>query len=241
MKKIAALVCVLMSATFALTTGAESVFEEDAFGNINQRNVGVLEEQRFDRPHQHNLRHIEESRSLPAFNELEIRAPVEFHYQASGPNALQLQGSAESVKAIKAYVSGSKLVIERQHQGGLDTPVLTLSGGNLERVSVHSSANLDLSQLRGKRFALEVRGAADIKLKGKVQQCSIDAQGAGDIDQSELICEALELKIFGANDIEAHVTQRISGRLQGAGDITVHGQPAQRQVSIQGAYDIDYF
>ena len=104
-----------------------------------------------------------------------------------------------------------------------------------------SAGDFNFSQLRGKRFSLLLRGAADVRLSGKQSECHIDSQGAGDIDQSELICEQVALKVFGANDIQVHATREVSGRLQGAGDLAIRGNPARRELAIQGAFDVEYF
>lgn len=228
-------------AALALPALSDAFFESDAFGNVNQRNVGVLQSQEEDRPAHETNRLITQTRQLPAYSRIDVRIPVDLSFTGLGVNRVELEGSPTTLRALRLEVSGGTLVISGQGTQFDAVPRIRLEGGQLEEARIRSAGDFNFSQLRGKRFSLLLRGAADVRLSGKQSECHIDSQGAGDIDQSGLICEQVALKVFGANDIQVHATREVSGRLQGAGDLAIRGNPARRELAIQGAFDVEYF
>jgi hypothetical protein len=50
----------------------------------------------------------------------------------------------------------------------------------------------------------------------------------------------MSLAAFGATDIRLQVKESIEGRVQGAGDLEILGQPKLRELKVMGAYDVEY-
>ncbi len=241
MKTLPALCCTLACLLPIAHGQAESVFEMDDFGNINQRNIGVMEQQELNLPGHITSREQETTRPLPDFNGLRVDVPVDVEYRRNGAAQIKIEGSQASIAALDISVQNRTLVIAGNAARITDTPRLTIQGGNLEHVRINSPSDIELNQVQTRRFELVVRSAADVRITGRADQCSIDSQGAGDIDQSDLHCQHLNLKVFGANDIQAYASRGVSGRLQGAGDLVIVGNPARREVKVQGAFDVEYF
>jgi len=216
------------------------LFEEDERGNINQRNIGAFKSNILLKQSAANIRIEKQVRSLANYHRIELKTPAELVYRETGPSRIEMEGTVATLRAIRTDIKAGTLVIDTnglQHDG---TPTLRVFGNRLDSVTVSSAADVQLFDIRVNRFELQVRGAADIRVAGKSRVCIIDSQGAGDLDQSNLACENVTLKAFGASDILLHASAALEGRVQGAGDVTVTGNPAQRQLEIMGAYDVVY-
>lgn len=225
----------------AIPTWSDAFFETDVQGNVNQRNIGVMQSQHLDRPAHQTNRLEKQVRQLPPYSRIDVRIPVDLTFQGMQAYRAEIEASPATLQALRMEVSGGTLVISGQTTHFEATPRIALAGSRLEEARIRSAGDFRFAQVHGKHFSLLMRGAANVQVSGKQSVCRIDSQGAGDIDQSELICERVALKVFGANDLSVHATREISGRLQGAGDLTVLGNPPKRELAVQGAFDVAYF
>jgi Putative auto-transporter adhesin, head GIN domain len=110
-----------------------------------------------------------------------------------------------------------------------------------------NSLQIDLSgacDLRGDIFAdfldLDVAGAADIDLKGKVRKLKGDFAGASSFNAYDLIADSCFMDIAGAADARVNVSQYLKINIAGAADVIYKGSPLIEQ-DIAGAGEVSKF
>lgn len=218
---------------------AVELFEEDSLGNVNQRNVGSYKSNSHGSPESAGPV-VKRSRPLQPYATLKLEIPVELVYYESGNPRVEIEAPDSVINKINFVHGGNRLTI-KSNGFSINAPVrLKLYGNDLQRVFINSAAEVELNDIGVNDFYLSVRGAADVTVQGSATGCQVNAQGANDIDLSQLICRSATLAVQGSSDIVLSASESIKGRAQGAGDIEVLGNPAKRQLQAMGAYDIDY-
>ncbi len=87
--------------------------------------------------------------------------------------------------------------------------------------------------------ALEIvtSGASDIDIEGFAHYAEVTASGASDIKGARFECIVADVKLSGASDMCAVITEKVTGSLSGASDLRIIGNPEVR-VSSSGASSV---
>jgi hypothetical protein len=79
-----------------------------------------------------------------------------------------------------------------------------------------------------------IEGAGNISLAGTANDQSITIDGAGNVENFDLISSECTATINGTGNCEIHVTQRFDGEINGVGKIVYEGNPREVHTSING-------
>ncbi len=82
--------------------------------------------------------------------------------------------------------------------------------------------------------ALEINGAGDVDLAGRVDALDIRVDGAGDVDANALTAGDVEVEIAGAGDVDVTASGSFDGAIRGVGDICYGGDPARVTTKVSG-------
>jgi len=236
---VARLITLTACCIHSASSQAAELFEEDSMGNVNQRNVGSFKSNR-----QGGLpvagTVIKRNRPLQPYATLKLEIPAELTYYETGNARVEIEAASDELDKINFVYNGNRLTI-KSSGFSITAPIkLTLYGNDLQRVFINTAAEATLNDISVNEFYLSVRGAADVSVEGQATGCRISAQGASDLDLSKLRCQSATLAVQGSPDIVLSASKSIKGRVQGAGDIEVLGNPRVRKLEVTGAYDIDY-
>ena len=86
------------------------------------------------------------------------------------------------------------------------------------------STNLSVQNISGRYFKLENTGNGDSNVSGTIDVLDIIKIGNGDVDASNLNVKKAELKSTGNGDLTVNVSETLSARLTGNGDIINTGK-----------------
>ncbi|MBG6186593.1 GIN domain-containing protein [Flavobacterium sp. CAN_S2] len=86
------------------------------------------------------------------------------------------------------------------------------------------STNLSVQNISGRYFKLENTGNGDSNVSGTIDVLDIIKIGNGDVDASNLNVKKAELKSSGNGDLTVNVSETLSARLTGNGDIINKGK-----------------
>ncbi|MDD2674518.1 MAG: DUF2807 domain-containing protein [Flavobacterium sp.] len=86
------------------------------------------------------------------------------------------------------------------------------------------NSNLSVQNISGRYFKLENTGNGDSNVSGTIDVLNIIKIGNGDVDASNLNVKKAELKSTGNGDLTVNVSETLSARLTGNGDIINTGK-----------------
>jgi hypothetical protein len=107
------------------------------------------------------------------------------------------------------------------------------------KVSLSGACGLE-GEIFAERLSMDVSGAADINIKGKVRKVKGEFSGAGTLNAFDLLSDTCMLDIAGAADAKVSVAQYLKVEVAGAGEVIYKGDPTIDQ-NVAGAGDIKRF
>ncbi|MFV8750176.1 head GIN domain-containing protein [Nannocystaceae bacterium ST9] len=178
-----------------------------------------------------------ETRSLDPFTEIEFSGAFDLVVHVGDyEQKVEVSGDDNIVARIETRVSGDALIVE--HDGWLrpELPlVVEVWVGSLASIDASGATNLDVEGLHGERFELDISGAADADLLGKVGRFDASISGAADVDARSLEAESVIINMSGAGEAEVWATRELEATISGAGHVEYWGEPSEVRESVSGA------
>lgn len=114
--------------------------------------------------------------------------------------------------------------------------------GEYQNISANlrGSGGIDLGHAKSKMIDLEIVGSGDVTVQGDVENLSAKMNGAGDIDAENLHADNVNLTLNGSGDTSVYAKKSVTAVLHGSGDVRVHGQPGQRNITKTGSGEVDF-
>ncbi len=135
-------------------------------------------------------------------------------------------------------VRGNGNVVE-QRSGPLGLRVeVTLP--NVTSLRISGAGNVIYQDIDQDEVSLDVSGAGNIEVTGKVNRLEADVSGAGDIAGYLLSATHGRLRVSGAGNIKATTTASVVARVSGVGKIRIRGNPPQRDTDVSGIGKIKF-
>ena len=171
-----------------------------------------------------------EDRKVAAYESVEVSGAYHLVLTEGEGGALKVKGQKEVLPYLKTSVSNKVLYVSIDNKYKLKTSLTVYVPINTSLKKIVTKGAVDVST-QGK---LQVAGAGDVDITGTAERLNAVVKGAGDIDLKNLIAKKATLRIAGAGNISAHVTEEVDASIAGAGGITVKGNPPVFKKSVKG-------
>jgi hypothetical protein len=127
-------------------------------------------------------------------------------------------------------LSGDVGRFDFQHSGSGHVNASALHTGDAN-VNLNGSGRMSLGQVQGGALTVNVHGSGSLQAGGAVTSLTVRVNGSGGANLAALTSEQADLVSNGSGDIAARVKRTLVAQNNGAGTITVYGNPGQREVS----------
>ncbi len=161
-------------------------------------------------------------------------------FTKKGSPSVKITSQPHVFKNVKVKEENGVLSIISESYSTNKPVIIELSSFKLHQAGVSGTAELRLNHIDSPSFNLDVKDSSSVSAQGKVNNCYITSQGSTDIDLSNLHCKALNIETEGSADVQVYVTKNIRGRLEGAMDLHIAGDPVERMIETIGAVDVMY-
>jgi hypothetical protein len=194
---------------------------------------------------------ITETRTVDAFQRIEVRSYGSVEITQGTPQSLTVTGSDNIVSHVTTSAQQGMLVIDTDSPLRLvgdtdkgqitfritvpDLTALTISGAADIRAEELSTSDLALTvsgvgrlsigRLSVENLEVSLPGMGDIELAGQARQARIAMAGAGNVQAPDLEIATAEVTLSGLGNAEVWVTGRLSGRITGVGSVSYYGEP----------------
>ena len=145
--------------------------------------------------------------------------------------------NVRNAKDVKIYITMSTLDVAKvSGSGSIVSEGKFRALGDVD-LGVSGSGDLILD-LEAADIDCGVSGSGEIQLKGSANMLDISISGSGDIDGVGMMVSDCEVSISGSGDVSVYVTESLSSRISGSGDIRYKGDAAKVRSSISGSGDV---
>jgi hypothetical protein len=183
-----------------------------------------------------------ESRDVETFDAIEVGGAfvVVVHVDPAAAQRVEVSGDDNIVAKVATTVAVGELDIQLEH--GMVRPKLPMKVEvwlpSLTGLEASGASNITVEGLHGERFELELSGASESTLQGRVDRFEVDSSGASDLDARELHAKIVELELSGAGDADVFASDRLDAAVSGAGDVHYFGDPKEVKQNVSGAGSI---
>lgn len=188
-------------------------------------------------------------KTLPEFSSIVINVPAEIKLSQGTENYIEAKDSTEFI-GLKAEVRDGVLSINGE---GLNDIIIYFT--NLSRLELASGCNVKtLNPITSEKLTvllneaastvklnvsvknLEtiIKGVGDIKYEGTADNHNISIQGAGDVKAYELVTKTTAVLINGSGDVKLDASDKLTGTINGAGEIKYSREPASKNIEVNG-------
>ncbi len=180
-----------------------------------------------------------ETRAVDTFDEVEVNGAATVHVRFGGESKVELTTDDNLLPLIDTRVDDGRLVIEPREpirpSAGL---VIEVTTQELARVEANGSVDLHVEQAKRGQLEVELNGACDFVASGQVDQLTIDASGASDVDTRELRAQTVKFSLSGAGSGQVYAARSLTAEISGAGRLKYYGSPSQIKQELSGVGSI---
>lgn len=207
-----------------------------------------------------------EDRPVGAFSRLGAHAGVDVYLTQSDTESLRIEVEGFELDDVISEVVGDELVLRydgpRQRSGFFERHRITAyvnfvqltaieaSGGSdiegrnemrLERLTVDASGGSDVElDVQAERLEFSLSGGSDLGARGSTRSLVVRASGGSDVSARSLAAERAELELSGGSDASVRAGAAIDIDADGASDVVVYGDPADRTVRNDRSSDVHF-
>ncbi len=182
-----------------------------------------------------------EVREVDPFTALDVGGVFQLQAEQGSEQRVEVRGDANLLELVELEVHGAELRAKIRGNTIPDLPLqLIVRVPELREVELSGAARGELVGLEGPSLSLDVSGASDLRVSGRVKQLDAEVSGASELDASGLEADAVRIESSGASSAEVTANTALVAEASGASSIRWRGTATQVDRDASGASSIDH-
>ena len=164
---------------------------------------------------------------------LHHRQPLQVVLVLPSINKLNIRGSGDST--INGF-SGDRVDVQLFGSGNVKF------NGRYKDVSaaVHGSGDMEMNGGSSDKVEVALVGSGQMTVVGSCKEFKADQTGSGDLDAEHLASDATAVNLRGSGTSVVQALKTAEVTVRGSGDVSVLGNPTERNVSKTGSGDVTF-
>jgi hypothetical protein len=105
---------------------------------------------------------------------------------------------------------------------------------------LHGSGDMELTCGNAERVSADLKGSGRMTLVGGARELHAEIAGSGELDARHLRAETADLATHGAGSSSLYTSKHVQVEMTGSGDVTVYGNPNNREISRTGSGSVSF-
>lgn len=181
---------------------------------------------------------------IDGFTAVDASAGTDVIIKVGGGYSIVAEGEDRALERLRIEKRGDTLEIGRANHGIVighsRRVVVTVTMPVLNAVDVSSGADLEASGIDADNFDASVSSGADATLSGRCGALTADGNSGADLDAGDLKCARARADVSSGADLTIYASQSITASASSGGDVTVLGNPDNRDVDRSSGGDVDF-
>ena len=178
-----------------------------------------------------------------AFDRINASAMVCVDFIIADTSSIEITADSNLVDFIDLSYFGGTLDIGLNDNTCFTTQIpmkVVITHPHLKAVEVSGAANIEVMKLKNTDFEAAVSGAGSIEIWGQADNTTLKVSGSGNVDATGLQVKDLRVKVSGMGDVKAYATAAAVINVSGMGNVTIFGNPNDKQTKCSGMGDIRF-
>ncbi len=161
---------------------------------------------------------------------------------ANGPAPkLTIETDKNLLPIIKTTVSDGRLDIYSDQSYSVDGRIkITVASPGITEISASGSNRIEAQGFAGGPLTVALNGSNTATLAGRATALTCVLSGANHLAAQGLAADATKITLNGSGDAAVDARQAITAQINGAGSVTVYGNPQARSTQVNGAGRISF-
>jgi hypothetical protein len=182
---------------------------------------------------------VKETREVEEFNKIDVSGVFTVVVEISNETSVVVSAESNLMKYIRTRVKKNKLIIDtKKNISPKKQLTVYVKTKSLSYLEASGATDLEIEGLDESKFKLEVSGAAECDISGRVGKFIAEVSGAGNVYGRDLICDYADLDISGAGDIKLTVNEGLNADVSGAASVVYYGDPKEINIDTSGAASV---
>ncbi len=150
--------------------------------------------------------------------------------------ALTLEGTPKALDRVTTTVRNGTLHLDLEGKPPRwSTIQVVIASPQVSRFQCDGACTVNIDEVSGQAFALDLRGSSRATLAGEVDQLDIEIAGSGRVDTTSLRAQRVAVDISGSGRVDVNAVATLDAEISGAGHIGYLGEPqVSKQISGAG-------
>lgn len=193
-----------------------------------------------------NKKVVSQERTTPSYSQIKVLGNADIVLTEGNVGQIVVETSENVLPYIATEVKGEVLVIKLKHYGVNYVPKLKVYvpiDEKFNKITIAGKGDVTL----GEHFSIElqtleviIKIQGNVQLQGKTEVLKVSVLGSGNFQGKELHTHKGTLSISVTGNIEATVTESVQAKIMGYGNISIFGNPPQRDTNIKGSGKIEF-
>lgn len=164
---------------------------------------------------------------------LHHRQPLQVMVVLPALSEVRVRGSGDT--SVNGF-SGDSMVAQMDGTG-----VMKFNGRYRQvDARLRGSGELEMNGGASGKVEAKLEGSGKLTVVGSAEQLRAVLAGSGELNGRHLKTAVVQLTMMGSGSAVVNANRRLQVDLRGSGDVTVVGEPSQRQVNVNGSGDVSY-
>ena len=193
-----------------------------------------------------NKKIVFQERTVSTYSQIEVLGYADVVLTEGEVGQINVETSENVLPYVITEVKGETLVIKLKHYGFSYVPKLKVYvpiDEKFNKITIAGKGDVTL----GEHFSIElqtleviIKIQGNVQLQGKTEVLKVSVLGSGNFQGKELHTHKGTLSISVTGNIEATVTESVQAKIMGYGNISIFGNPPQRDTNIKGSGKIEF-
>ncbi len=193
-----------------------------------------------------NKKIVFQERTVSAYSQIKILGNADIVLTEGNIGQIKVETSENVLSYVTTEVKGDILVIKLKHYGVNYVPKLKVYvpiDEKFNKITIAGKGDVTL----GEHFLIElqtleviIKIQGNVQLQGKTEVLKVSVLGSGNFQGKELHTHKGNLSISVTGNIEATVSEEVQAKIMGYGNISIFGNPPQRDTNIKGNGKIQF-
>jgi len=193
-----------------------------------------------------NKKIVSQERTTPSYSQIKVLGNADIVLTEGEVGQIVVETSENVLPYIATEVKEGTLVIKLKHYGVSYVPKLKVYvpiDEKFNKITIAGKGDVTL----GEHFSIElqileviIKIQGNVQLQGKTEVLKVSVLGSGNFQGKELHTHKGTLSISVTGNIEATVSEEVQAKITGYGNISIFGNPPQKNTNIKGNGKIQF-
>jgi hypothetical protein len=167
-----------------------------------------------------------QQRDVQPFKSISTEGAFNINVVCQKAQGLEIEGDDNILPLIITDVSDNVLYLKSRQPYSVSEPItLRVALPNLEALSISGAGNIEVTGLKGEKFAIDSNGAPQVKVSGTSKEVYINTNGAAKIDTHSLHASRGTVESKGVSRVDVDVADQLDITISGPSTVTYEGDP----------------